>query len=100
VTDLERLSVALDQAVRRWPSLEGNTDEAFALAEFRLELPRSFKRNVMIESYADRRPLTGPTARTFQEPKSREQNGSGTSPKLICTKQSKTRSSADTLRKK
>jgi hypothetical protein len=44
VTDLARLALALDRAVQRWPSVEGNSDEAFALAEFRLELVALIRR--------------------------------------------------------
>lgn len=38
VTDVDRLDAAIVQALERWPAAQGNTDEAFALAELRLEL--------------------------------------------------------------
>jgi hypothetical protein len=47
VTDLHRLDAALAQAVHQWPAAEGNTDEAFALAEFRLELVALIRRRAV-----------------------------------------------------
>jgi hypothetical protein len=44
VTDLHRLEAALVQALDQWPVADGNSDQAFALAEFRLELVALIRR--------------------------------------------------------